>query len=88
MLLVGIDFERLTAARGFVGDSLGWQIYFDFHLRVFIDAIEQLLQEGFAHHDRQDKVVQFIVLVDIGKEAADHHAEAISGNRPRSMFAA
>ena len=49
MLLVGIDFKRFALARRPVGDGLRGKVDHDFRLRVGIDAVEQLLQEGFAH---------------------------------------
>ena len=87
MLFVRIDFKRLAPACRFVGDNLTGKIHFDFHLRIGIDAVEQLLQKRLAHHYGKNKVVQLVILVDIGKEARHHHAEAIVGNGPSGMFA-
>ena len=88
MLLVGINFEGLATARCLVGHGLGGQVHFHLSLGVGSDAFEQFLQETFAHHDGKHEVVQFVVLVNIGKEAGDNYAEAISGDGPGSMFAA
>ena len=88
MLLVGIDFKLLGFAGRLVGDGLFRQINLHLCLRVGIDGIEQLLKERFADDHRQHEVVQFVVLVDVGKETADHDPESISGDCPCGMFTA
>ena len=87
MLLVGIDVKMLAAARGLVRDGLRRQV--DFHQRPGVrkDTVEQLAEKIRADHDRQHEVVQLIVLVDVRKEAADHHAEAVARNGPGGVFA-
>ena len=75
-------------ARSLVGDGLFGQIHFHFHLRIGRDRVEQLFQERLTYHHRKHKVVQFIVLVYIGKEARYHHTETVTGNSPCSMLTA
>ena len=88
MLLVGVDFKGLATTRCLVGHGLGGQIHFHLGFGIGGDAFEQFLQKALAHHNGQHEVVQLVVLVDIGKEAGDNHAEAIPGDGPGSMFAA
>ena len=88
MFLVGIDFEMFALARSLVGDGLFGQIHFHFHLRIGRDRVEQLFQERLTYHHRKHKVVQFIVLVYIGKEARYHHTKTVTGNGPCSMLTA
>ena len=45
MLLVGVDFERLTTACRLVGYGLLRQVYFNFRLRISIDAGKEFLKE-------------------------------------------
>ena len=88
MLLVGIDFEVFAAACGSIGDGLCGQVYGHLRLRIGGNGVEQFLQEVRRDDHRQHEVVELVVLVDIGKEAAHYHTESISCNGPGSMFAA
>ena len=82
VFFVGVDVEVLALARGLVGDGLGGQVDFDFCCRIGIDRVEKLGQERFAYDNRKDEVIQLVVFVDVGKEAADNHTESVFGNRP------
>ena len=85
MLLVGIDFEGFRLACRLVGNGLGRKVYFYFRLRVGKDRVEQFFQEPFAYHHRKHEIIQFVILVDIGKETGYYYTEAVTGNRPRRM---
>ena len=88
MLLVGVDVEAFATAGGKVGDSLIGQVHTYLGFGIGGDGVEEFLQEAFAHHNREHEVVQLVLLVDVGEEAADDHAEAIARQRPGGMFAA
>ena len=88
MFLVSVDFEALGAAGCQVGDGLPGQIDFYLHLRIGKDGVEQLGEEGFAHDDGQDKVVQLVVFVDIGEETGNNDAETVVGYGPGGVFPA
>lgn len=87
MLLEMADVENLALAVCQIGDRLTGQI--DTHLRSMVlrYAVEQLLQERLADLYGQDKIVEFVVLVNVGKERTDDHAEAIAGDGPCGMLA-
>ena len=71
-----------------VGDGLFGKVHFHFHLRVRFYRIKQLLQKLLGNNHRQHKVIQLIILMNIGKETGYHHAETISCNSPGSVFTA
>ena len=87
VLLITVDLEMLTGACGLVGDSLIGEIDLYLGLGVALDAGKEFCQKALAHHNGKHEVVQLVVLMDIGKEGADDHTEAITGNSPGRMFA-
>lgn len=86
MLLISVYLEMLTLTGSKVCDRLVRQI--DTHLRfvVFIDAVEELFEERLRDDNRQYKVVELVVLVDVSEERTDDHAEAIACDGPGSML--
>lgn len=88
VFLVGIDFKMLALARGLVGNGLFGQVHFHFRFGIGENRVEKFFQERFAHHHGKHEIIQFVVLMDIRKEAAHHHAETIVGNGPCRMLAA
>ena len=88
ILLVAVDVEVFTAARGGVRDGLCGQVDDDFGLGIRLDGSKELGEERFAHHDGQDEIVQLIILVNVGKEAAHDDSETVTGYRPCRVFAA
>ncbi len=88
MLLIAVDVEMIAASCLLVSDGLTGQIDLHFRLRVAPNAVEEFGQERLAHLYGEHKVVEFVVPVDIGKETADDHTEAIAGNGPCGMFTA
>ena len=78
----------LRFARSEVGHRLVGHIDPHLGLRVSLDAGEEFCQEFITHHYWQHEVVQLVVLVDVGKERGDDHAETIAGNGPGGMLAA
>ena len=82
MFLVAIDLKMFALACGFVCNRLVRQVNLHLCLMVLGNALEQLFKERFRNHYWQNKVVEFVVLVNVGKEAAYHHAEPISRNGP------
>ncbi len=69
-----------------IDDDLFGKVHFHFHLRVRFNRIEQFLQKTFGNNHRKHKVVQLIILMNIGKKTGNHHTETISGNRPGCVF--
>ena len=88
MFLVGIDFEGLRATRSQIGDGLLWQVDSDLRCVVVGNGLEEFLQEGLTHDHGKYEVVEFVVLVYIGKERTDDNPETIVGNGPCCMFTA
>ena len=88
MLLVGVDFEGLAVARCLIGDGLGGEIDGDERSGVGLDGGEKLAEERLANDNGEDKVVELVVLVDVGKEATHDNADAVAGNSPCGVFAA
>ena len=71
MFLITIDVKVLAAACGLIGNGLIRQIDGHRRLRIFPDALEQLCEEVLTHLYGQHEIVQLVVLVDVGEEAAD-----------------
>ena len=88
MFLVGIDFEGLRATRCQIGDGLFRQVDSDLRSVVVGNRLEEFLQERLAHDHGKYEVVEFVVLVYIGKERANDNPESIVGNGPCCMFTA
>ena len=82
VFLVGIDFKMLALARGLVGNGLFGQVHFHFRFGIGENRVEKFFQERFAHHHGKHEIIQFVVLMDIRKEAAHHHAETIVLSKP------
>ncbi len=76
----------LTVSGGKVRDGLVGQINTHLCLVVFVDTVEEFFEESFRDDDRQHKVVELIVLVDIRKERTDDHPEAVACDGPCRMF--
>ena len=85
MLFIAINLEVLLTSGSIVGHGLVRKINGDGHSRILVYTVEELFQERFGHDNRQHKVVELVVLVDIGKERADNHAETISCDGPGCM---
>src|SRR5262249_13724116 len=49
--------------------------------------VEQLVDLGFAQRDRQEAVLERVVLEDLAERRRDHRAEAVVAQRPRRMLA-
>ena len=79
MLLVSVYLKMLALACSEVCHGLIGQVYLHLCLVVLVDAGKEFLKEFLAHHYRQHKIVEFVVLVDVGKERADDHTESGSG---------
>ncbi len=77
----------LALARGLVGNGLGRQVDFDFRFRIGKNRVEKLGQKRFTNHHRKNKVIQFIVFVDIRKETGYDYAKPVICNRPSSVLA-
>ena len=76
----------LAVARCQVGYSLVGQVNPYLSFVVFVNAVEKFLQERLRNDNGQHEVVELVILVDVGKEAADNHPEAISCYGPGSML--
>ena len=88
IFLVAVDVEMLLEVAGRVVDGLVWEVNHHVHLRIGLDVGKELLKEGFADHNWKDEVIEFVLLVDIGKETAHNDAETVAGNGPGGVFAA
>src|SRR6185503_5745043 len=49
--------------------------------------VEQLVDFGFRQRDRQEAVLQRVVLEDLAERGRDHGAEAVIAQRPRRVLA-
>ena len=78
MFLITVYLEMLTVPGGKVCDGLVGQINAHLCLVVFVDAVEEFFEESLRDDDRQHKVVELIVLVDIRKERTDDHPETVA----------
>lgn len=87
MLFVGIDIEMFLLAGSVVCHCLGRKIHRHLHIRILRYACEEISEETFAHCHRKHEIVQFIVLVNVGKKTGYHHTETIIGDSPSRMFA-
>lgn len=88
VFLIAVDVEMLLEVAGRVGDGLIWEVNHHVHLRIGLDVGKELLKEGFADHNWKDEVIEFVLLMDIGKETAHNNAETVAGNGPGGVFAA
>ena len=87
MLFVAVDVEMFTAARSLVSDRLVGEIYLDLHLRIVPDTLEHFGEEFLCHLYGQYEVIEFIILMDIGKERTDDYTEAITRDGPSRVLA-
>ena len=78
----------LLEVAGRIGDGLVGKVNHHVHLRIGLDVGKELLKEGFADHNRENEIIKFVLLVDVGKETAHNDAETIAGNGPGGVFAA
>ena len=78
----------LLEVAGRIGDGLVWEVNHHVHLRIGLDVGKELLKEGFADHNWKDEVIEFVLLVDIGKETAHNDAETVASNGPGGVFTA
>ena len=86
MFLITVYLEMLTVPGGKVCDGLVGQINAHLCLVVFVDAVEEFFEESLRDDDRQHKVVELIVLVDIRKERTDDHPETVACDGPCRML--
>ena len=68
VLLVGVNVEMLAPASSHIGDSLVRQVDLNLGLGVVLNGQKQFGQEGLADLHRQYEVVEFVILVDVGKK--------------------
>ena len=54
--------------------------------RGVLDLLEQRIDLVFIEHDRQQAVVEAVVVEDVGKTRRDHHPYAVIGQGPRRML--
>ena len=88
IFLVAVDIEMLLEVAGRIGDGLVGEVNHHVHLRISLDVGKELLKEGFTDHNWKDEVIEFVLLVDIGKETAHDDAETVASNGPGGVFAA
>src|SRR5688572_8517487 len=55
---------------------------------VFRRACEKVVHRGVVEADRQNAILEAVVVKDVGKARRDKHAEAVVRQRPRRMLAA
>ena len=83
-----VDVESFGCSRCGQANGLRGQVYLNNSGRIFLDGVKNLLKERLADGDRQQEIIQGIVLKDIGEEAADDDIEACIFDGPCGVFAA
>lgn len=81
---IGIDFKDNFPA-GRRNDLLRFQV--DCQPITFGQFVEQVVDNRRIEHDRQNTVLEAIVIKDIGETGRDNRSEAKIFERPRRMFA-
>ena len=87
LLLIAVDVERRLLAGGENRERLIRQIDLETSLRIGRDRSEDLFQERLAELNRQQAVVQRIVLEYVGEKTRHDHAEAVVENGPGRVLA-
>ena len=67
---------------------MGGKIDLDLGLRVCLYGGEEVGEEGVRNDYGKDAIVQFVLLMDVGKEAGDDDPEAIASDSPCGMLSA
>ena len=67
---------------------MGGKIDLNLGLRVCLYGSEEVGEEGVRNDYGKDAIVQFVLLMDVGKEAGDDDPEAIASDSPCGMLSA
>ena len=86
VFLITIDLETLLTSCGEIGHCLVGHIHPHLHLGVGLDAGKQLSEEILTDYHWKHEIVEFVVLVDICKEAGDDYPESVAGDGPSRML--
>ena len=70
------------------GDHLGVQVGFELVSGLRGDLVEQAVHRAFGQLDGQQSVLDAVLRKDVGEAGSNQHADAVSPQRPRRMFAA
>src|SRR3954463_3900793 len=87
MLAGGVDVEMERAAVGAV-DLLALEVDGQRGVRPALGVVEQLLQVFGRDRDRQDAVLEAVVVKNVGERGRDHAADAEVEQGPRRVLAA
>src|SRR3954468_12820236 len=82
-----IDLELDRAAIG-AADFLGAEVDAERRVGAALGVIEQLVEVGLRDSDRQDAVLEAVVVEDVAERGRDHAANAEIEQRPGRMLAA
>ncbi len=86
MLAVCVDVEFQHAAVG-TADFLLLQVDRQRRIGAALGVVEQLLQVALRDHDRQDAVLEAVVVEDVAERGRDHAADAEIEQRPGRVLA-
>ena len=86
ILLVPVEFKLLGAPSCVVRYALVGHVNGKHCLRILGNSGKDLSQEILGHYHGEHEVVEFVLLVNVGKETAHHDTEPISRNRPSGML--
>src|SRR5262245_21021454 len=82
---IDVEAEALRAVSG--RDRLLFQIDDQFETRKRGGVVEELVDLGFGEGDRQETVLQRIVLENLAERRRDHRAKAVIAQRPGRVLA-
>src|SRR5690606_21881387 len=86
VLAEGVHLEAVLHAIG-AGDRLRRQVHGQGVALAGFALAEQLVDLGVGQHDRQQAVLEAVVVEDVGEAGRDDRAEAILVQRPRRVLA-
>ncbi len=86
MLLEAVDLELDDAAVG-TADFLGLEVDGERRVRAAARVVEKLVDVGLGKADRQNAVLEAVVVEDIGERRGDDAADAEIEERPGGMLA-
>src|SRR5215213_4205577 len=87
MATEGLDFELCREATA-VGERAGFEVGRQLIRLMLASALEQLFDLLLGKADREQAVLEAVVVKDIGKAGGDNRAESIVFERPGGVFSA
>src|SRR5690554_2849028 len=86
-LFVGVDVKTLGASV-FENNLLLLEVNGDYRGCVLFDRVKNLFQELVRNLNRKQRIVQRVVLENVGEEAGNDHAKTGIGDRPGCVLPA